>query len=154
MVVSALDEAGAPTKAYQITSPGDRVLILGASGKSGALVAHAVHKKLQGSGSMVGIVVNQFHLTALHPVPSSTKSSCWMPRIQGRSAHSETTEQYMDAFDVVINCVNKPGTELMTLLAVKQKGAVFFATMGSDYKLSAPTVKSRKILPDFPISAL
>ena len=31
----------------------------------------------------------------------------------------------MDAFDVVINCVNKPGTELMTLLAVKQKGASF-----------------------------
>ena len=69
VVVSALDEAGAPTKAYQITSPGDRVLILGASGKSGALVAHAVHKKLQGSGSMVGIVVNQFHRNRLASCP-------------------------------------------------------------------------------------
>ena len=142
VVVSALDEAGAPTKAYQITSPGDRVLILGASGKSGALVAHAVHKKLQGSGSMVGIVVNQFHRNRLASCPFFDEIIVLDATNTRQVCHSETTEQYMDAFDVVINCVNKPGTELMTLLAVKQKGAVFFATMGSDYKLSALTAES------------
>lgn len=60
-VISALDEAGAPTKAYSLIPAGDKVLVIGASGKSGALVAYAAHKKLQGSGSIVALVLQPSH---------------------------------------------------------------------------------------------
>lgn len=140
--IAALDEAGAPTRAYQIVRPGDRVLIIGASGKSGALVAHAVHKKLQGTGSIVGIVINDIHRKKAQTCPffddvividaASTEQVC----------HSDMQSRYANSFDVVINCVNKPGTELITLISAKNKGTVFFATLGSDYKLAALTAES------------
>ena len=51
-------------------------------------------------------------------------------------------DKYADYFDVVINCVNKPGTELSALSSARQGGTVFFATLGSDYKLAALTAES------------
>ena len=141
IVVSALDEAGTPTKAYNIIKPNDKVLIIGASGKSGALASFAAHKKLQGSGSIVGIVLDQFHrerlrtCTFFDDVVVADASNIQLV------CQSKELAKYMDTFDVVINCVNKPGTELLTLLTVKPQGTIFFATMGSDYKLAALTTE-------------
>lgn len=141
-VISALDEAGAPTRAYHIVSPGDRVLILGASGKSGALCAYATHRKLQSTGSIVGIVYNDIHRKKLERCPFFSEVIPMDASNIHQVCHSELLAKYADSFDVVINCVNKPGTELASLLTVKQKGTVFFATLGSDYKLAALTAES------------
>lgn len=141
-VISALDEAGAPTRAYQIVQPGDRVLIIGASGKSGALVAHAVHKKLQDTGSIVGIVINEVHRDKARTCPFFDDILVMDAASTEQVCHSDIQSRYADCFDVVINCVNNPGTELISLISARNKGTVFFATLGSDYKLAALTAES------------
>lgn len=139
---SALDEAGAPTRAYSIIHPGDRVLIIGASGKSGALVSYAAHKKLQNTGTIVGLVVHPSHRERLRACSFFDDviviDATDIPQV----CHSPMLDRYISSFDVVINCVNKPGTELVTLIAAKKQGTVFFATLGSDYKLAALTAES------------
>lgn len=139
---SALDEAGAPMRAYSIIQPGDRVLIIGASGKSGALVSYAAHKKLQGSGSIVGLVLHSSHRDRLRACPFFEEVIVTDAADISQVCRSPLSEQYADSFDVVINCVNKPGTELITLITAKKQGTVFFATLGSDYKLAALTAES------------
>ena len=139
---SALDEAGAPMRAYSIIQPGDRVLIIGASGKSGALVSYAAHKKLQGSGSIVGLVLHSSHRDRLRACPFFEEVIVTDAADISQVCRSSLSEQYADSFDVVINCVNKPGTELITLITAKKQGTVFFATLGSDYKLAALTAES------------
>ena len=141
-VISALDEAGAPTKAYSLIQPGDKVLVIGASGKSGALVAYAAHKKLQGSGSIVALVLQPSHRERLRDCSFFDDilvlDAANIPQV----CASVLQDKYADYFDVVINCVNKPGTELSALSSARQGGTVFFATLGSDYKLAALTAES------------
>jgi hypothetical protein len=55
------------------------------------------------------------------------------PEIQSRIA---------ERFDVVVNCINSPSTELTGLMAVKPRGTVFFASLSCDYKLAALTAES------------
>lgn len=142
IAIAALDEAGAPTRAYDLVSPGDHVLIIGASGKSGSLVSFAVHKKLNHTGSISALVLDPSHRDKLKNCPFFDDILVMDATDLSRVRHSPLGDQDAGAFDVVINCVNKPGTEIATLMAVKPGGTIFFATLGSDYKLAALTAES------------
>ena len=142
LAISSLDEAGAPTKAYQLVHPNDRVLILGASGKIGALVSFAVHKKMGDTGTIVGLVLNDAHRDLISRGTFFQDILVMDATDTGQVCRSSWQDRYADSFDVVINCINRPSTELIALIACKKKGTIFFATLGSDYKLAALSAES------------
>ena len=66
-VIAAMDEAGAPTRSYQIVQPGQDVLILGASGRIGLMCGYAAKDKMGSSGRLVGIVRDQESRIQMEP---------------------------------------------------------------------------------------
>ena len=47
----------------------------------------------------------------------------------------------IEKYDIVIDCVNSLNTEMASLLAVKNKGIIFFASLSSDYKMTSLTAE-------------
>ena len=140
-VIAAMDEAGAPTRSYQIVQPGQDVLILGASGRIGLMCGYAAKDKMGSSGRLVGIVRDQESRIQMEPCSvfdevleldaTNLSALCGTP-------HAEIIQR----FDVVINCINTADTEAASLLAVKNHGTIYFATICCDYKFVALTAES------------
>ena len=139
LVVNALDEAGAPCRTNQIVKKNQSVLILGANGKIGMLCAYAARDRLAGTGKLIGIVkapqskeqVEKYRVfdQVLQIDASNVVDFC------------ELDDSHLEGYDIVINCVNSPNTELACLLAVKNKGIIYFASLSSDYKLTSLTAE-------------
>ena len=127
-VIAAMDEAGAPTRSYQIVQPGQDVLILGASGRIGLMCGYAAKDKMGSSGRLVGIVRDQESCIQMEQCSvfdevleldaTNLSALCGTP-------HAEIIQR----FDVVINCINTADTEAASLLAVKNHGTIYFATI-------------------------
>ena len=140
-VIAAMDEAGAPTRSYQIVQPGQDVLILGASGRIGLMCGYAAKDKMGSSGRLVGIVRDQESRIQMEQCSvfdevleldaTNLSAFCGTP-------HAEIIQR----FDVVINCINTADTEAASLLAVKNHGTIYFATICCDYKFVALTAES------------
>lgn len=137
IVAAAMDEAGVPTRTFQIVKEDQRVLIIGADSKAGALSAHAAKDRLNGTGTLVGIVKTPDDYRRL------SASGLFDEIICADAAHLDTfvkatpLQQILDQFEVVINCSNSPGTELITMMSIKHRGIIYFATLSSDYKHTA-----------------
>lgn len=133
LVLSVLDEAGAAIEAYRLIKPGDCVTILGASGELGLMCGAAVRKKLGSDGTLIGIrsslsqrdfdekllqIYDEiYHCDILKPLESL---QCLKPE------HS--------ASQVTINCINNSGGEIFSILATKEGGTIYLASLGSNYK--------------------
>ena len=140
-VIAAMDEAGAPTRTHQTVQPGQEVLVLGASGRIGLMCGYAARDKMGSSGRLVGIVRDQEDRVQLERYglfdevlaldATDLNAFCG-------GAHTETAQR----FDVVINCINTADTEVASLVAVKNRGTIYFATICCDYKFVALTAES------------
>lgn len=56
LALAALDVAGAPAQTAKLVRPGDRVLVIGASGKSGMLCCYEAMKRVGPTGQVIGLV--------------------------------------------------------------------------------------------------
>ena len=140
-VIAAMDEAGAPTRTHQTVQPGQEVLVLGASGRIGLMCGYAARDKMGSSGRLVGIVRDQEDRVQLERYglfdevlaldATDLNAFCG-------GAHTEIAQR----FDVVINCINTADTEVASLVAVKNRGTIYFATICCDYKFVALTAES------------
>ena len=139
LVVNALDEAGAPCRTNQIVKKNQSVLILGANGKIGLLCAYAARDRLAGTGKLIGIV------KAAQSKEQVEKYQIFDQVLQIDASNvvdfCELEDTHLEGYDIVINCVNSPNTELACLLAVKDKGIIYFASLSSDYKLTSLTAE-------------
>lgn len=141
LVVSALDEAGAPSRTYQIVKENQNILIIGANGKIGLLCAYAAKDRLHGTGRLVGIVKSEKSKEQLE------KYNIYDEVLQIDATYTsafydlESKDKNMGKYDIVINCVNSPNTEMGSLLSVKDKGIIYFASLSSDYKLTSLTAE-------------
>lgn len=140
VAISAMDEAGAAARTFHTVRPGQEVLVLGASGRTGLLCGYAARDRMDGSGRLVGIVRDREDRELLESYGlydevldlDATDLSRFTGGEEGNIARR---------FDVVINCINSANTELASLVAVKNKGTVYFATLGCDYKFAALTAE-------------
>lgn len=137
LALAVLDVAGAPAQTAQLVRPGQNVLIIGGGGKSGMLCMYEAKKRAGITGKVIGL--------------GSSKGSCDRMRKMGHAdsviqvdatdplavmkAVSEVTNGEM--VDVVINCVNIPGTELGSVMATKDKGTVYFFSMATSFTSAA-----------------
>lgn len=139
--ISAMDEAGAPTRTYQTVQPGQSVLVMGASGRIGMMCGYAARDKMGNDSHLVGVVrdlesraqLEKYNLFDEILVADATNTAFFC----GAGSHN-----IQERFDVVIDCINSANTEAASLVAAKNGGKIYFATLCCDYKFVALTAES------------
>jgi L-erythro-3,5-diaminohexanoate dehydrogenase len=137
LALAALDVAGAPAQTAKLVKPGHSVLILGAGGKSGMMCAYEAMKRVGPTGRVIGNVylaedkqtLNELGLCHDVIVGDATKPVEFMNAVVKANGGRE--------FDLVINCVNVPNTELSTILPCKDDGIVYFFSMATNFAKAA-----------------
>ena len=137
LALAVLDVAGAPAQTARIVSPGDSVLILGAGGKSGMLCGYEAMKRVGPCGNVVGMSRNERPRDTL-----LTNNLCHEFFVANAQNPVEVLEKALAAnrgceYDVVINVVNIDGTEMSSILPVKQSGLVYFFSMATSFTRAA-----------------
>lgn len=133
LALAILDVAGAPAQTAHLVRPGQNVLVIGGGGKSGMLCLYEAKKRAGVTGKVIGL--------------GSSKGSCGRMRQMGHAdlviqvdatdplavvkAVAEVTNG--ELVDVVINCVNIPGTEMGSIMAAKDRGTVYFFSMATSF---------------------
>jgi L-erythro-3,5-diaminohexanoate dehydrogenase len=137
LALAALDVAGAPAQAAKLVRPGQSVLILGAGGKSGMLVALEAMKRAGPTGRVVGNVFLQQDAESLKSL-----NICHEIFIADASRpivflHNALAVNSGAEYDIVFNCVNVPNTEMATVLPCRQGGVVYFFGMATHFTKAA-----------------
>lgn len=133
LALAALDVAGAPAQTAKLVKPGDRVLILGASGKSGMLCCYEAMKRVGPTGQVIGVVLNNTFKEQLvdlglchdYIVGDATNSVFIYNELMKLTGEQEC--------DLAINCVNVPNTEMSTILPVRDNGIAYFFSMATSF---------------------
>jgi L-erythro-3,5-diaminohexanoate dehydrogenase len=138
VALAVFDVAGAPAQVARLCSPGQTVAIVGADGKSGLLSCAQAKARVGTTGRVVGIVPD-----------GSTPAAKLLSRLglvdetivaDARDALdlSEKLAELAPALaDVVVNCVNVPGTEIGSILCAKDGGIVYFFSMSTSFTAAA-----------------
>jgi L-erythro-3,5-diaminohexanoate dehydrogenase len=137
LALSALDVCGAPAQTRRLVGPDDRVLIIGAGGKSGLLCAYVAAQLVRDPARIIACDYRPDAVArALDVVPGATgivgdaRDSVAM-----LEAIAEATDGEMA--DLVINCANVPHTEMATILATRERGRAFFFSTATDFRAAA-----------------
>jgi len=133
LALAILDVAGAPAQTAHLVRPGQKVLVIGGGGKSGMLCLYEAKKRAGVTGKVIGL--------------GSSKGSCDRMRQMGHAdlvIQADATDPLAvvkavsavtngELADVVINCVNIPGTEMGSIMAAKDRGTVYFFSMATSF---------------------
>ncbi len=93
--------------------------------------------------SLSSLTVTPLHITRIQMEPCSVFDEVLELDATNLSALCGTPHaEIIQRFDVVINCINTADTEAASLLAVKNHGTIYFATICCDYKFVALTAES------------
>jgi len=134
LALAALDVCGAPALVARHARPGARVLVIGA-GKSGALVCAQAMETLSGSGEVVAADLSEKALAGLQAIGVVHRT---LPLDATRGIEAlQRVESAGGLFDLVVNCANVAGTELSTLLLVRDGGTVIFFSMATNFTAAA-----------------
>ncbi len=134
VALAALDVCGAPALAARTMRPGMRVLVLGA-GKSGALVLAQGRESLGAAGVLAAADRSETALAAVRGAGlcdvtlrvDATDAVATLAAVEGAGG----------PFDLVVNCASVPGTELASILAVRDGGTVLFFSMATSFTAAA-----------------
>lgn len=135
--LAVLDVCGAPAQTARLVKDGDRVVIIGASGKSGILCCYAARRAAGAGGKVIGLVHSEsgkkrlFELGLCDEIAVADASdalACYgaVSRITGGALA-----------DLVINCVNVPDTEMASILSCRDRGRVYFFSMATSFTKAA-----------------
>ncbi len=137
LALAALDVAGAPAQTAKLVRPGDRVLVIGASGKSGMLCCYEAMKRVGPTGQVIGLVrteesrqqLQSLGLCHDYILGDATNSMLVYSELSKLTGGQEC--------DLAINCVNVPGTEMSTILPVRDGGLCYFFSMATSFTRAA-----------------
>ena len=138
VALATLDVAGAPAQVKRMCSEGQTVVVIGADGKSGMLSCAQARAKVGASGRVIGI--GPFAESPSAKLLQDEKLVDDYIVCDARNALeiSEAVSAIVpELADLVINCVNVPGTELGSILATKQDGTVYFFSMSTSFTAAA-----------------
>jgi L-erythro-3,5-diaminohexanoate dehydrogenase len=134
LALAALDVCGAPAQTARLVSPGDTVVIFGATGKSGMLCAYEASKK---AGRVIGFGRNPQKCDKLLELGLCAD----VVRVGATDAlgcHDEVARLTGGKMaDLVINCVNVPDTEMASILTCRDGGTVYFFSMATSFTKAA-----------------
>jgi L-erythro-3,5-diaminohexanoate dehydrogenase len=134
LALAALDVCGAPALVARHARPGQRVLVLGA-GKSGALVCAQARRSLAGEGEVVAADRSEAALAAVAATGVCDRTLALdATDAVGSLARAAAAG---GPFDLVVNCASVPGTEMASILCVKDGGTVIFFSMATSFTAAA-----------------
>jgi L-erythro-3,5-diaminohexanoate dehydrogenase len=136
LALAALDVCGAPALVARFVKPGMTVGVLGA-GKSGALCLAQARTQLGGGGKLIALDVSERALQALRDIGlcdaalavDATRAVEVMERVREATAGA--------LCDLVVNCASVPGTEMATILSVRDGGTAIFFSMATSFSAAA-----------------
>ncbi len=137
LLLSVLDCAGAPAMTKRLVEKGDTVVVLGAGGRTGLLCSAIAREIIGVDGKLVGLVrtdrslqiarsTNYFDTILQEDATNPLVCACKYNELSG-----------YDPADVVINCINEPGTEMTSILLARQRGRIFFANLATSFTSAA-----------------
>ncbi len=137
LALAALDVAGAPAQARKLPKPGDSVLVLGASGKSGVLCCYEAMKRVGENGRVVGVVRRESQVQKLMDL-----GVCHEVVVASATEPVDVLEKALKAnggkeYDVSISCVNIEACEMSAILPVRDEGIVYFFSMATSFTRAA-----------------
>ena len=137
LILSVLDVAGAPAQVAKLVKPGDTVVVLGGTGKSGMLCLYEAKKRVGITGKVICIGSRDSTLQRT----KDAKLADYYIKANATNA-VEILEKVKDITngemaDVVINVVNIPNTEMSSILITKDKGIVYFFSMATSFTKAA-----------------
>jgi L-erythro-3,5-diaminohexanoate dehydrogenase len=138
VALAVLDVAGAPAQMQRLCKPGDRVVVIGASGKSGILGC-AQAKRCVGESGFVLAVVHSSNSVGSRLLERANLADAI---IEGDARNAvELLERVASVLpggaDLVVNCVNCPGTEAGTILCTRDGGCIYFFSMATSFTAAA-----------------
>lgn len=137
LVLSALDVAGAPAQVAKLVKPKDRVLIIGAGGKSGVLCSYQARKSAGKDGFVYGLIYDQREYDDLHRLGVCDEIIIADARVPMDVYHKVMDASHHEKMDVTINVVNVPSTEMASILPTKDFGIVYFFGMATSFSKAA-----------------
>ncbi len=131
--LAIFDVCGAPALASHMMRVGETIIILGA-GKAGVLVAAEARKKIGRGGKVIVLERDPVAVEAAKALPfvDLALEADLLDARQTMKLVSEATAARMG--DLVVNCVNVPGTEMASILAAKRSGIVLFFNMATRFQ--------------------
>jgi len=137
LALAALDVAGAPAQTAKLARPGDSVLILGGSGKSGLMCCYEAKKRVGPTGRVVATVTSKEKGEGL-----LSSGLCHEFIVINATQPIEVLEKSLAAndgkeYDLSINVVNIPNTEMSTILPVRNGGTAYFFSMATSFTKAA-----------------
>jgi L-erythro-3,5-diaminohexanoate dehydrogenase len=137
LALAALDIAGAPAQTAKLVKPGDSVLILGATGKSGAMCAYEARKRVGPTGRVLGLARNQARADYLMSMGFCHEAVIADARNPVDVYEKTLAANFGNEVDLCINCVNIPDTEMSSILPVRDDGIVYFFSMATSFTKAA-----------------
>lgn len=138
LALAILDVAGAPAQTARLVKEGDRVIIIGATGKSGILCAYQAWKSAGPDGHIIAIgAPNDPGTERLR------RLGCCDELLELDATDALSCYEKIAALtngklaDVVINCVNIPDTEMSSILLCRPRGKVYFFSMATSFTKAA-----------------
>lgn len=137
LALAVLDVAGAPAQVAKLVKPGDRVLIIGAAGKSGMLCAYEANKRAGITGQVIGLCYSEAEADRLR------RLGCCREILVADARRAVPVMEQVAALtagemcDVTINNVNVPDTEMTSILCTKTTGTVYFFSMATSFTKAA-----------------
>jgi L-erythro-3,5-diaminohexanoate dehydrogenase len=136
VVMSVLDVCGAPAQAHRLVKRGQKVVILGAGGRSGLLCAWVAARQVGPEGQVVAIEYSDAGLAKLERIEGLTIRRGNATDALG--TYATVGEATGGAYaDLVINCVNVPNTEMASILSARSRGMVYFFSMATSFQAAA-----------------
>jgi L-erythro-3,5-diaminohexanoate dehydrogenase len=138
VALAVLDVAGAPAQVRRLSSPGATVVVIGADGKSGLLSCAQAKVRVGPQGRVIGIVPDES--TPGARLLRSERLVDTLIVADARDALGASERVIADApelADLVVNCVNVPGTELASILCARNGGVVYFFSMCTSFTAAA-----------------
>jgi L-erythro-3,5-diaminohexanoate dehydrogenase len=128
MALAVLDVCGAPAWVARLAAKGARVLVLG-SGKSGSLACAQARK----NGAQVTAL--DYRREPAERLVQDGLADAWLALDATRPL--DVYEATRGAFDLVVNCASVPGTEMGSILSVRDGGEVLFFSMATSFTAAA-----------------
>jgi L-erythro-3,5-diaminohexanoate dehydrogenase len=132
LCLAVLDVAGAPAQVRRLAPDRDRTLVIGAGGKSGLLAMAAAHGR---SRHVAGIVHHDRDIPALRDLgfDEVVVADARDPVGTLAAAESAIGTDGAGVADLVVNCVNVPGTEGASILLCREGGTAYFFSMATSF---------------------
>ena len=137
LALAALDIAGAPAQTAKLVKPGDSVLVLGGGGKSGMMCCYEAKKRVGPTGNVVALYrspADGERLLSNGFVHGIIQSDVTRPLEVLEKALEKNSGR---EFDISINCVNIPNSEMASILPVRDGGTVYFFSMAVSFTRAA-----------------